>query len=160
MISVALGYIALQASLNKASKVTTAASNRLACFIQQRRYRLNLQNYEYLVVALRATGSLLYSSGALLSLKEGSLCLGLYLSGILLIVLSNTYSTIGSSCLLFALALSGSYTCYMLVLYESVSGIKGSRGKTPRKRALTRVGVILSILLVSLPILLVPASAL
>jgi hypothetical protein len=74
-------------------------------------------------------------------------------------MLSDVYGTVSSG-LLFALALSGSYTCCMLVLHESVSGIKGSRGKTPWKRVLTRVRVILSILLVSLPILLMPTIAL
>jgi len=51
---------------------------------------------------------------------EGSLRLSLYLRGVRL-TLGDTYGAIASDCFLFTLALRGSYTYCMLVLYEGVS---------------------------------------
>jgi len=69
---------------------------------------------------LRATGSPFRSSGVLLSLEEGSLCLGLYLRRVRL-TLGDVYSAITGDRFLFALVLYGSYACYMLILCEGVS---------------------------------------
>jgi len=108
---------------------------------------------------LRAIGSPFRSSGVLLSLKEGSLCLSLYLRRVCLI-LSDVYSAIASDCFLFALALHGSYAYYMLILYKGVSRLIAIAAKLHGKGYERELLVFWKYLFISQPTQLVPTSTL
>jgi hypothetical protein len=158
-ITLAIRRTVLYAGLDEISEATVVTSDDLACFTQQVRYRLNSRNRGHLVVALRATGSPFCGSGVLLGLKEGSLRLGLHLRGVRL-ALGDTRGAIASDRFLFALALRGSYTCCMLVLYEGVSRLMATAAKLRGKGHERELLVFWKHLFVSQPTQPAPTSAL